>query len=86
MRRTTPTCRSDTAISSKDSGSWWIPEAGLYKTVDDFVNEGMDGPAAIKATGEQFRGKRLATLNEGGIRGFIAIALESADDSRRYHN
>jgi ABC-type nitrate/sulfonate/bicarbonate transport system substrate-binding protein len=53
------------------------PEAG-YKTVDDFVNEGMDGPAAIKATGEQFRGKRLATLNEGGIRGFIAIALESA--------
>ncbi|MEA2515214.1 MAG: hypothetical protein QOF33_3610 [Thermomicrobiales bacterium] len=53
------------------------PEAG-YKNVDDFVKEGMDGSAAIKATAEQFRGKRLATLNEGGIRGFITIALESA--------
>lgn len=53
------------------------PNAG-YKSVDDFVSEGMDGPSAIKATGEQFRGKRLATLNEGGIRGFIAIAMESA--------
>jgi len=53
------------------------PEAG-FKTVDDFVAEGMDGKAAITATAEQFRGKRLATLNEGGIRGFITIALESA--------
>jgi ABC-type nitrate/sulfonate/bicarbonate transport system substrate-binding protein len=53
------------------------PEAG-YKSVDDFVNDGMDGQAAIKATAEQFKGKRLATLNEGGIRGFITIALETA--------
>ena len=53
------------------------PEAG-YKSVTDFVDEGMEPTASIKATAEQFRGKSLATLNEGGIRGFITIALESA--------
>ena len=53
------------------------PEAG-YKSVTDFIDEGMEPTASIKATAEQFRGKALATLNEGGIRGFITIALESA--------
>ncbi len=53
------------------------PEAG-YKSVTDFIDEGTEPKAAIKATAEQFRGKSLATLNEGGIRGFITIALESA--------
>ena len=53
------------------------PQAG-YKSVGAFIEEGLDPTAAIKATAEQFRGKSLATLNEGGIRGFITIALESA--------
>ena len=53
------------------------PEAG-YKSVTDFIDEGMEPTASIKATAGQFRGKALATLNEGGIRGFITIALESA--------
>jgi ABC-type nitrate/sulfonate/bicarbonate transport system substrate-binding protein len=53
------------------------PQQG-YKSVDDFVGEGMEPPEAITATAEQFRGKRLATLNEAGIRGFITIALETA--------
>ena len=53
------------------------PEAG-YKSVGAFIDEGFDPTAAIKATAEQFRGKTLATLNEGGIRGFITIALGSA--------
>jgi ABC-type nitrate/sulfonate/bicarbonate transport system substrate-binding protein len=53
------------------------PEAG-YKSVDDFIAEGMEPKDAITATAEQFRGKKLSTLNEGGILGFIDIALESA--------
>ena len=60
------------------------PQQG-YKNVDDFVGEGMEPPAAIKATAEQFRGKRLATLNEAGIRGFITIALETAGMSHGRH-
>ena len=55
-----------------------VDPAGDFKSVNAFIDEGMDPTAAIKATAEQFRGKTLATLNEGGIRGFITIALESA--------
>ena len=53
------------------------PKAG-YKSVEDFISEGKQPKDAIKATAEQFRGKKLSTLNEGGILGFINIALESA--------
>ena len=38
----------------------------------------MDPKEAINATMAQFKGKTLSTLNEGGILGFINIALESA--------
>ena len=40
------------------------PEAG-YKSVTDFIDEGMEPTASIKATAEQFRGKALATSERG---------------------
>lgn len=55
-----------------------IDPQGSYKTIDQFISEGLDPQAAITATMSQFKGKTLSTLNEGGILGFITIALESA--------
>ena len=55
-----------------------IDPQGSYKTIDQFIGEGLDPQAAITATMSQFKGKTLSTLNEGGILGFITIALESA--------
>ena len=55
-----------------------IDPNGSYKTIDQFIDGGMDPKEAINATMAQFKGKTLSTLNEGGILGFINIALESA--------
>jgi len=55
-----------------------IDPEGSYKTIDQFIGEGMNPQDAVNATMSQFKGKTLSTLNEGGILGFINIALDSA--------
>ncbi len=50
-----------------------------FSSVDDLVKAGLESKEAIKKVVQQFLGKKLVTLNEAAIRGFISVALELAD-------
>jgi len=51
------------------------PDAG-YKTVQDFIDEGMEPTEALGAAAEQMMGKRFAYPPEAAIKGFINLALD----------
>lgn len=51
------------------------PDAG-YKSVQEFVLEGMAPDAALKAAVEQMRGKKFAYPAEAAVKGFIDLSLK----------
>ncbi len=53
------------------------PDAG-YKTVQDFIDEGMEPTEALGEAAKQMEGKKFAYPPEGAIKGFIILVLEKA--------